>query len=111
MQAHDRWSCPRSGCRAHQVLARAGKVTTAEERRRLVTAIVDVVGDAGPQVVVLLSDPAVGAHLREVTGNSPLVSRCRGTSGASSSSDKSRPGRSELIPSSVWDCCWWTIAS
>lgn len=58
--------------RVRQVLADAGKVTTADERRRLVTRIVDVVGDAGPQVIVLLSDPAVGAHLRELTGDSPL---------------------------------------
>lgn len=58
--------------RVRQVLAEAGKVTTAGQRRKLVTGIVDVVGDAGPQIVVLLSDPAVGAHLRELTGNSPL---------------------------------------
>lgn len=58
--------------RVRQVLADARTVTTAEQRRKLVTAIVDVVGDAGPQVVVLLSDPAVGAHLKEVTGNGLL---------------------------------------
>lgn len=58
--------------RVRQVLVDTGTITTAEQRRKLATAIVDVVGEAGPQVVVLLSDPAVGAHLREVTGNGLL---------------------------------------
>lgn len=58
--------------RVRQVLTDVGTVTTRQQRRTLATAIVDVVGDAGPQVVVLLSDPAVGAHLRELTGNGLL---------------------------------------
>lgn len=58
--------------RVRRALSDAGTVETAEERRKLVTALVDVVGDAGPQVVVLLSDPAVGAHLRKLTGDDSL---------------------------------------
>src|SRR5665811_403620 len=50
--------------RVGHVLATAGPVSTSEQRRALVTALVDVVGDVGPQVAVMLSDPAVGAHLR-----------------------------------------------
>ncbi|MGV8978894.1 MAG: TetR/AcrR family transcriptional regulator [Cellulomonas sp.] len=54
------------------VLAAAGPVTTAAHRRALVTALVDVIGDVGPQVVVMLSDPAVGAHVRGLTGADAL---------------------------------------
>ena len=58
--------------RVGQVLATAGPVSTSEQRRALVIALVDVVGDVGPQVEVMLSDPAVGAHLRTLTGDSSL---------------------------------------
>lgn len=58
--------------RVRRVLAETGPVTTPEQRRRLVTALVDVAGEVGPQVVVLLSDPAVGSHLRDLVGDSPL---------------------------------------
>ena len=58
--------------RVGQVLATADPVSTSEQRRALVIALVDVVGDVGPQVEVMLSDPAVGAHLRTLTGDSSL---------------------------------------
>ncbi|MFW6205493.1 MAG: TetR/AcrR family transcriptional regulator, partial [Actinomycetota bacterium] len=58
--------------RVRRVLAETGPVTTPEQRRRLVTALVDVAGEVGPQVVVLLSDPAVGSHLRDLVGDNPL---------------------------------------
>ena len=58
--------------RVGHVLTTAGPVRTSEQRRALVTALVDVVGDVGPQVVVMLSDLAVGTHLRTLTGESSL---------------------------------------
>ena len=58
--------------RVGHVLTTAGQVRTSEQRRALVTALVDVVGDVGPQVVVMLSDLAVGTHLRTLTGESSL---------------------------------------
>lgn len=58
--------------RVGHVLATAGTVRTSEQRRALVTALVDVVGEVGPQVVVMLSDLAVGTHLRTLTGESSL---------------------------------------
>lgn len=58
--------------RVGQVLATAGPITTSEQRRALVTALVDVVGDVGPQVVVMISDLAVGTYLRTLTGDSSL---------------------------------------
>jgi len=54
------------------VLETARPVSTAAHRRALVTALVDVIGDVGPQVVVMLSDPTVGTHLRTLTGESSL---------------------------------------
>lgn len=58
--------------RVSRVLSDAGEVTTPEQRRALVTALVDVVGDVGPQVVVMLSDPGVGSHLRKLANDSSL---------------------------------------
>ncbi len=58
--------------RVGHVLTTAGQVRTSEQRRALVTALVDVVGEVGPQVVVMLSDLAVGTHLRTLTGESSL---------------------------------------
>lgn len=58
--------------RVAQVLDTAGPVSTSAQRRVLVTALVDVVGDVGPQVAVMLSDPAVGPLLRRRTGDSSL---------------------------------------
>jgi TetR/AcrR family transcriptional regulator, regulator of cefoperazone and chloramphenicol sensitivity len=58
--------------RVSRVLAEAGAITTPEQRRTLVTALVDVVGDVGPQVVVMLSDPGVGSHLRRLATDSSL---------------------------------------
>ena len=61
--------------RVGHVLTTAGPVRTSEQRRALVTALVDVVGEVGPQVVVMLSDLAVGTHLRTLTGESSLPQR------------------------------------
>jgi TetR/AcrR family transcriptional regulator, regulator of cefoperazone and chloramphenicol sensitivity len=58
--------------RVSRVLAEAGEITTPEQRRALVTALVDVVGEVGPQVVVMLSDPGVGSHLRRLATDSSL---------------------------------------
>ncbi|HEX6338993.1 MAG TPA: TetR/AcrR family transcriptional regulator [Jiangellaceae bacterium] len=58
--------------RVRSVLAEAGQARTPEERRSLVTALVDVVGEIGPQIVVMLSDPAVGSHLRRLANESSL---------------------------------------
>ena len=58
--------------RVRGVLAEAGPVRTPDQRRSLVTALVDAVGDIGPQVVVMLSDPAVGNHLRRLASESSL---------------------------------------
>lgn len=58
--------------RVRSVLAEAGQVRTPEQRRSLVTALVDVVGEIGPQIVVMLSDPAVGSHLRKLANESSL---------------------------------------
>lgn len=61
--------------RVSQVLGEAEQVSTPEQRRELVTAIVDVVAELGPQIVVMLSDPAVGTHLRTIAGDNPLPQR------------------------------------
>ncbi len=58
--------------RVAAVLAGAGDVQTPEDRRTLVTDLVDVVGDVGPQVVMMLSDPTVGTHLRAIAGETSL---------------------------------------
>jgi AcrR family transcriptional regulator len=58
--------------RVGAVLAGAGDTRTPEDRRRLVTDLIDVVGDVGPQVVVMLSDPTVGTHLRAIAGETSL---------------------------------------
>lgn len=42
------------------------------DRTELVTRLVDVVGDVGPQVLVAISDPAIAAHLSLLTGGTPL---------------------------------------
>ena len=57
------------------VLAAHGPATDPPRRRALVEALVDVVGDVGPQVVVLLSDPAVGPHLPALTAEGSLSTR------------------------------------
>jgi AcrR family transcriptional regulator len=61
--------------RVQSVLAEADRVRTPAQRRSLVTALVDVVGEIGPQVVVMLSDPAVGSHLRRLANESSLPQR------------------------------------
>lgn len=57
------------------VLAAHGPASDPPRRRALVEALVEVVGDVGPQVVVLLSDPAVGPHLPSLTAEGSLPTR------------------------------------
>jgi len=54
--------------RVGRVLEEHAPVRGAQERRDLVTALVDVVAEVGPQVVMMLSDPAAGSHVRALTG-------------------------------------------
>ena len=61
--------------RVASVLEEHGPVSDEHDRRTLVTALVDVVAEVGPQVVVMLSDPAVGSHMRALTGDSTLPER------------------------------------
>lgn len=61
--------------RVSRVLAEAGEATTPKQRRALVTALVDVVGEVGPQVVVMLSDPGVSVHLHRLAIDSSLPQR------------------------------------
>jgi AcrR family transcriptional regulator len=61
--------------RVGQVLERHSPVKDAEERREFVTALVDVIAEVGPQVVMMLSDPAAGSHVRALTGEAALPSR------------------------------------
>lgn len=42
------------------------------ERTDLVTRLVDVVGDVGPQVLVAISDPTIAAYLSQLAGGTPL---------------------------------------
>lgn len=61
--------------RVARVLEQHGPAIDADGRRAFVTALVDVVGEVGPQIVVMLSDPAVGSHMRALTGDSALPER------------------------------------
>ena len=61
--------------RVGRVLEEHEPVRDADERRALVTALVDVIAEVGPQVVVMLTDPAVGSHIRALTGGSALPQR------------------------------------
>lgn len=61
--------------RVGQVLEQHGTVNDVQERRAFVTALVDVVAEVGPQVVMMLSDPAAGSHVRALTGESAMPSR------------------------------------
>lgn len=61
--------------RVSRVLEEHGPVRDAAGRRALVTALVDVVAEVGPHVVVMLADPAVGNHVRALTGESGLPGR------------------------------------
>ena len=61
--------------RVGRVLEEHGSTGDAEGRRSLVTALVDVIAEVGPQVVMMLSDPAVGIHMRTLTGDSGLPQR------------------------------------
>ncbi|PKQ18660.1 MAG: hypothetical protein CVT68_02255 [Actinobacteria bacterium HGW-Actinobacteria-8] len=57
------------------VLEKHGAVHGAQARRELVTALVDVVAEVGPQVVMMLSDPAASGHVRALTGEAAMSSR------------------------------------
>jgi len=57
------------------VLEEYGPVHDADERRELVTALIEVVAEVGPQVVMMLSDPAAGSHVRALTGEAAMPSR------------------------------------
>ena len=61
--------------RVGHVLEEHGSTGDGETRRLLVTALVDVIAEVGPQVVMMLSDPAVGIHMRALTGDSGLPQR------------------------------------
>lgn len=61
--------------RVSQVLEEHEPVRDDAGRRDFVTALIDVVAEVGPQVVVMLTDPAVGHHIRSLTGGSGLPQR------------------------------------
>ncbi len=61
--------------RVGHVLEEHGPVRDAQERREFVTALVDVVAEVGPQVVMMLSDPGAGSHVRALTGKAAMSSR------------------------------------
>ncbi len=55
-------------------LARVREVLAAApaDRTELVTRLVDVAGDVGPQVLAAISDPMIATHLSALAGGSPL---------------------------------------
>ena len=61
--------------RVGRVLEEHSPINGAKERREFVTALVDVVAEVGPQVVMMLSDPAAGSHVRALTGEAGMSSR------------------------------------
>lgn len=61
--------------RVARVLDEHSPINGVQERRELVTALVDVVAEVGPQVVMMLSDPAAGSHVRALTGEAAMPSR------------------------------------
>ena len=61
--------------RVARVLEEYSPINDVQERRELVTALVDVVAEVGPQVVMMLSDPAAGSHVRALTGEAAMSSR------------------------------------
>lgn len=61
--------------RVARVLEEYSPINDVQERRELVTALVDVVAEVGPQVVMMLSDPAAGSHVRTLTGEAAMPSR------------------------------------
>ena len=61
--------------RVSRVLEEHEPVRDAAARRDLVTALIDVVAKVGPNVVVMLADPAVGNRIRALTGESGLPER------------------------------------
>lgn len=61
--------------RVGRVLEEHQTVQTFQQRKALVIDLIDVVAGVGPSVVVMLSDPAVGSHIRAMTGGSDLPNR------------------------------------
>ena len=61
--------------RVDRVLEEHESTGDAVGGRALVTALVDVIAEVGPQVVMIISDPAVGSHIRALTGGSGLPKR------------------------------------
>ncbi|MHB1065192.1 MAG: TetR family transcriptional regulator [Georgenia sp.] len=47
-------------------------VDVPADRAGLVSRLVDVAGDVGPQILVAISDPAIAAHLSQLAGGVPL---------------------------------------
>lgn len=80
--------------RVSRVLEEHEPVRDAAGRRSLVTALVDVVAEVGPHVVTMLADPAVGNHIRALTGESGLQGRIGraliGTDGKPTPTDRIR---------------------
>jgi len=61
--------------RVSRVLEQHESTGDTEGGRALVTALVDVIAEVGPQVVMMISDPAVGSHIQALTGDSGLPQR------------------------------------
>lgn len=61
--------------RVGRLLEQHGSVNGAQEREAFVTELVDVIAEVGPQAVMMLSDPAAGAHVRALTGGAGLPAR------------------------------------
>ncbi len=61
--------------RVGRVLELHGVVDGDHERKAFVTALVEVIAEVGPQVVMMLSDPAAGSHVRALTGEAGLHAR------------------------------------
>lgn len=58
--------------RVRGVLEAHQAAQTIDERRALVSDLVEVVAAVGPRVLVMLSDPAVGGRIREIAGGADL---------------------------------------
>ncbi len=61
--------------RVGRVLELHGVVDGAHERKAFVTALVEVIAEVGPQVVMMLSDPAAASHVKALTGEAGLHAR------------------------------------
>ncbi len=59
--------------RVDQILALYGGAATTVDPVDLVTELIDVIADIGPQVVTLLDDPAVGARVYKIANESAMT--------------------------------------